>query len=37
MNIINIKKVYKLIIDFFKESLRITFKKNYILRLGIKR
>ncbi len=28
--------MYRLIIDFFKDSLRITFKKNYISRLSIK-
>ena len=28
MYIMNIKKAYRLIIDFFKDSLRITFKKK---------
>ena len=35
-NIITIKKLYRLIIDFFKDSLRITFKKIKISRLSIK-
>jgi hypothetical protein len=32
----SIKKVYRLIIDFLKDSLKITFKKKKISRLSIK-
>jgi len=37
MYIISIKKVYALIIDFFKDNLRIKFKKNLYLNIKHKK